>query len=402
LEQALSGINVLDLTSHVTGPYCTKLLADYGADVIKIEKPGEGDSTRRMGPFPGDLPHPEKSGFFLHLNTNKRSVTLNLKSRTGKEIFKQMTKRAEVVVESFRPGVMASFGLGYEVLEKINPRLVMASLSNFGQTGPYRDFRASDLVLGGMGGNQATSGVAEKEPLKNAGAVTQYMAGLYALSGIMGALYFSRRQGTGQYLDLSLMELLASYGDNRGPSQVRYQFTGIVETRRPQVGRLTADLPSGVYPCKDGYMEWFGTSRWRQAATMIGRPDLLTDPRYATPEARAENMEEVNAILLSWMMERTKEECWREALAADMICAPLNTTEELFHDQHVRGRGFWAEVEHPALGRTGIPGRPFVMNESPWLLRRPAPLLGEHNAEVLGELGYSGEDLVRLRQGGVV
>ena len=403
MEQALSDMKVLDLTQHVAGPYCTKVMADYGADVIKIEKPGEGDSSRRLGPFPDDEPHPEKSGMFFHLNTNKRSITLNLETSTGQHIFKDLVKGADMVVESFRPGVMASFGLDYPVLEKINPKLTMASLSNFGQTGPYRDFKASDLILAGMGGTQAGSGLAEREPLKLAHFVTQFMAGLYASVGVMSAFFASRWLGErGQYLDLSLMELLLTYGDTRAVSQMRWQLIGFEEVRTPSGGRVVSSPPAGAYPCADGYVEWFGMARWPQICKMLGRPDLLTDPRYATDASRLENHEEIDAILLEWMMQRTKKQCWEEALAADAICAPCNTTAELLQDPHVNSRGFWTEVEHPALGKTTIPGHPFVMPESPWQLRRPAPLLGQHTAEVLGELGYTGEDLVKLRETGVI
>ncbi|MBI4337110.1 MAG: CoA transferase [Chloroflexi bacterium] len=396
-------MKVLDLTQHVAGPYCTKLLADFGADVVKIEKPGEGDSARRLGPFPGDKPHPDKGGLFAHLNTNKRSVTLDLKSATGQSIFKEMVETADVVVESFRPGIMASFGLDYPVLSRVNPRLIMASISNFGQTGPYRDFRASDLVLAGMGGSQSGGGIIEREPLKIAQFVSQFMAGYYASVGVMGAFFAREWQGgTGQYLDLSLLELLISFGDGRFTHQVGYQFAKREEAREPQQGRIISSPPTGAYPCADGYVEWWGMGRWRQLSRMLGRPDLLTDPRFATEEARIANHDEVAVVLYSWMMERTRKQCWDEAVEADVICAPYNTVEELLQDPHINSRGFWADVEHPALGKTTLPGRPFVLTESPWELRRPAPLLGQHTAEVLGELGYGKEDLVRLSEAGVI
>ena len=176
-EQALSDIKVLDLTHHIAGPYCTKLLADYGADVLKVEKPGSGDPTRKMGPFLGDEPHPDKSSLFLHLNTSKRGITLDLKTQTGKKIFRQLVKDVDILVENFSPGVMPSLGLDYKELEKITPKLVMTSISNFGQTGPYRDFKASELIIYGMGGAMNETGMFDRYPLKKAGNVVQYQVG---------------------------------------------------------------------------------------------------------------------------------------------------------------------------------------------------------------------------------
>ena len=196
-DQSLSDVKVLDLTWYIAGPYCTKLLADYGADVIKVERPGSGDPARSLGPFLGDDPHPEKSGLFLHLNTNKRSITLNLKSEMGKKIFKELVKEADILLESFSPRVMPSLGLSYEELEKINPRLVMTSISNFGQTGPYRDFRLSELVLSAMGTAMYIQGVPEREPVKIGGTVIQFQVGNIAAVATIFALYGSEVRGIG-------------------------------------------------------------------------------------------------------------------------------------------------------------------------------------------------------------
>ena len=205
-EQALSDVKVLDLTWHIAGPYCTKLLADYGAEVIKVEKPEEGDPTRRMAPFFKDDPHPEKSGLFLHLNTNKKGITLDLKSATGKKIIKELVSKVDILVESFSPRVMPSLGLDYQTLEQINPKLVMVSISNFGQSGPYRDFKASEIVEYAMGGEMYSTGIADREPLKLGGNVTQYQAGTVAAVATVGALYAAEFQGTGQHVDVSIME----------------------------------------------------------------------------------------------------------------------------------------------------------------------------------------------------
>ena len=382
MEQALSDMRVLDLTHHIAGPYCTKLLGDYGADVIKVERPGEGDSARRLGPFLGDIPHPEKSGLFLHLNTNKRSVTLDLKSDVGRETFVELAKAADVVVENFRPGVMASLGLDYETLKKANPLLVMASISNFGQSGPYRDFKSSELVLSAMGGGMPT-GLAEREPLKYAGWVRQFQTGLLAVNGILAAFHTARQQGIGQYLDLSMFEMHISNMDYRAAALVRFQFTG-ENTWRQSLASRPADMPAGIYPCADGYVYWFAVPRWANVCRMIGRPDLVTDPRFADPGARVQNGTEFDGIFLEWSLQRTKKQCWEEGIAAGLICGPCNNVEELWQEPHVRGRGFWTEVDHPAMGKVTIPGRPFVMSETPWRVGRPAPLLGQHNPDAIG------------------
>ncbi|RLC69697.1 MAG: hypothetical protein DRI26_08580 [Chloroflexi bacterium] len=209
-QQVLSDVKVLDLTWYIAGPYCTKLLADYGADVIKVERPGEGDPARKMGPFFQDDPHPEKSGLFLHLNTNKKSITLNLKSDWGRRIIKELVKGVDILVESFRPGVMARLRLDYETLEKINPKLVMTSISNFGQTGPYRDFKASEIIIYGMGGAMNQTGLTEREPLKKGLNVIQYQGGTMAAIATMMALLLAD-EGIGQHVDVS------SWGPNWAP-----------------------------------------------------------------------------------------------------------------------------------------------------------------------------------------
>ncbi len=199
-QSALSDIRVLDFTQYIAGPYCAKLLADYGAEVVKVERPGTGDGARCIGPFPNDTPHPEKSGTFLHLNTNKRSITLDLKTDEGRRIALDLAARSDAVVESFRPGTMEGFGLSYEALSTVNPSLVMTSISNFGQTGPYRDRRGSELIFYGMGGELYSTGVSEKEPLKLGGTVGLYQAGTIAAYATLGAIFTARDNGAGQHV----------------------------------------------------------------------------------------------------------------------------------------------------------------------------------------------------------
>lgn len=401
-DLALSGVKVVDLTHYITGPYCTKLFADYGADVIKIEKPGEGDPARRIGPFFKDEPHPEKSGLFLFLNTNKRGITLNLKSETGKMIFKQMVKQADILVESFSPRVMPSLGLQYEVCEKINPTLVMASISNFGQTGPYRDYKASEAILYGMGGEMYSCGVGNREPIKMAGTIVQYEAGASSAAAVMGAFLGARMHEVGQYVDISIMETLAGGIDRRSCFLLAYAYSG---DQQPRFGGSEVGFPGGVYPCADGYFDCtIGRELWDRMVKMLGEPEYLKDPKWLTDEAWAkpELREELRAFLLSWTMEHTREEIFQICQASHVICAPLNTVKDLFTDPHLKERGFFTEINHPITGRLRYPGRPFIMSETPWEVRRPAPLLGEHNEVVYGKLGYTKEDLVRLRETRVI
>ena len=402
-DMALSDVRILDLTRHVAGPFCTKMLADYGADVIKVERPNGGDVTRRMGPFPDDVPHPEKSGLFLHLNTNKRGVTLNLKSATGKRMLMELVKQVDVVVENFAPRVLPSLGLAYEDLEQINPQVILVSISNFGQTGPYRDYKASEIVLHGMGGNLRSLGLPEREPVKYGSHVALRQAGLIGAAATMAALFTREARGEGEHVDVAIVETQAGSQDRRAPQLITAQFVNQVFPRRAP----GATMASGTFPCKDGYINVTGGgSRFPRALEMIGKPELIEDPRFATPEARLnpENSEDFNReVLMPWLMQHTMQEVWSIAQKARVLSGPIYTSEALMADNHFRDRGMWVDIDHPVAGRYTYPGRPIIMGESPWQLRRAAPQLGEHNEEVFGEaLGYESQDLARLRGVGVI
>ncbi|MFQ5873166.1 MAG: CaiB/BaiF CoA transferase family protein [Dehalococcoidia bacterium] len=402
LDQALEGIRVLDLTHHIAGPWCTKLLADYGADVIKVERPWGGDPARDLGPFHQDDPHHERSGLFLHLNTNKRSVTLNLKVPSGQVILKELVKEADILVESFSPRVMPSLGLNYAVLSEINSKLVMTSISNFGQTGPYRDYKASELVLFGMGGEMHSIGIEGREPLKEGGNVVQYEAGAVAADTSLAALLASERDGVGEHIDISIMETQLGGVDRRHAVLLAYQYAGMLSLQ--QVG-WGAGFASGTFPCKDGYVEIAGGGPlFPRVIKMLGEPEFLQDPKWTAPGASADPQlrEEFDPFFLSWLLERTKRQVWEAGQKARVLCGPLYTTEDLLSDPHFSARDFWTEVEHPFTGAIRYPGAPFRMSETPRQARRPAPLLGEHNEEVYGHIGYSRDDLVRLRERGVI
>ncbi len=401
-EGALSGIKVLDLTHHVAGPFATKMLADYGADVVKIERPGSGDPARAIGPFMGDDPDREKSGLFFYLNTNKRSITLNLKTPTGRDIFREMVKGADAVVESFRPHVMRDLGLTYEELKKINPGVVMTSISSFGQTGPYAEYKATEMVIYGMGGAMYTAGLPEREPVSYGVPVALYHGGRVAAVGTIGAVFGAKVHGGGEYVDVSVMETLLNSVDRRIDALLSYAYSGEVAQRASMGGGFA----SGYFTCKDGYFVMFASSEvmFPRLLKMMGDPEELKDPAFLEPGGFSNpDLEGLfEAMLLPWAMELTRDEIVKLGEKAGLICAAVNTMEDVSKDPHFNVRGMFTDITHPVMGTVRSLGRPFTMSETPWAIRRPAPLLGQHNEEVYGQLGFGRDDLVKLRENGVV
>ena len=397
-DKALSGIKVLDLTHYIAGPYCTKLLADYGAEVIKIERPGIGDGSRRLGPFYGDDPHPEKSGFFLYLNTNKMGITLNLKSKAGLKIFRELARDTDILVENFSPGVMGRLGLDYESLEKINPHLVMTSISNFGQSGPYRDFKSSELVADAMGGWMTVIGDPERNPLKPGGSQAQFVGGLFGAVGTMTAFFGREEKGIGQHIDISLMEAVLYIQMNITSTYSYHEHI----TKR--AGNFVWPPPGSILPCKDGYIGVIAvtTSQWEALCDWMERPDLKEDPNFLTSVDRTENYDLLMANLIPWLAEHDAEELFREGQKRRIPFAIPAWSEMLLASPHLKERGYFVEVDHPVTGKVIYPGAQVKMGDLPYELK-PAPLLGEHNGEIYGDrLGYSKEGLVKLREQGVI
>ncbi len=410
-EGALSGLKVLDFTHYVAGPYCTKLLADYGADVIKVERPPDGDGSRRMGPYPGDEPHPEKSAQFLHLNTNKRGIAVDLKCSAVVDIVERLAGWADIVVESYRPGVADRLGIGYERLSSINPALVYTSISNFGQTGPYRDYRGSEIVFYGMGGEMHSTGLADREPLKLGGNVGLYQAGAVAAVATMGAALAGSfwtddeaEGGIGQHVDIAILETQLGSVDRRQSALLAYQYTGEL-SHRPASGG-SGGYPNAVYPCSDGYLQINGSRMYfPRAVAMLGNPAELGAERWKDPSSQgnAEMQEEFEGeYFLPWILERTRAEAWSAAQQNRVLSGPINTMADLDVDPSFNSRGVFAEGDHPVAGRMRYPGRPFIMNGSPWRLRSTAPLLGQHTKEVLAEMGYSATQIAGLSDAGAI
>jgi crotonobetainyl-CoA:carnitine CoA-transferase CaiB-like acyl-CoA transferase len=313
-------------------------------------------------------------------------------------------RQVDVVVENFSPRVMPSLGLAYETLEELNPRLVMTSISNFGQTGPYKDYKAQDILIYAMGGPMHQTGMADREPIKMAGDLMQYHTGTMAATATLVGVYGAQLQGIGQHIDVSLFETHAGTVDRRSTFLTAYAHTG--EEIQRQSSGSQGMLPRGIYPCQDGYIcIHVATEWWPRLAQMLERPELLTDPKFATPEARmnVEYQGEFEAIFYPWLLERTKQEIMERAQAARVLATAVNTPEDVLKDRHFRAREFFVEVSHPDAGRVTQPGPPFRMAETPWRIRRCAPRLGQHNEEIYGSLlGLSQEELMVLREQGVI
>lgn len=394
-QQALSGCRVLDLTHHIAGPYCTKILADYGADVIKVEVPEVGDAARQMGPFPGDRPDIESSGLFLYLNTNKKSITLNLKSAGGVEIFKSLVKEADIVIENFSPSVMPGLGLDYQTLKQLNPGLVMVSISNFGQTGPYRDYLATDLNIWGLSGILYECGDPDREPLKMGSNVSEYVAGLYSAFISLSALYHRDETGVGQHVDVSAWEALHTMQ----PSMTLvFSYAGFVRRR------AGIHFPWGILPCKDGYIGFFLPTQvqWESLCVLLGMPELRDKPEYETPLLREEHRDEITAIIVGWLKDKLMEEVFHAAQELRMPLTVVPNPQQIFDLPQHKAREYFVDIDHPAVGKLTYPGAPFKLAETPWRSGR-APLLGENNEDIYcGRLGYSKEQLTGLKAEGVI
>ena len=400
---ALEGVSVLDLTHCIAGPYCTRLLAGFGADVLKVEPPA-GERGRRMAPFFHDEPGPDTSLPFVYLNAGKRGVTLNLKSEAGRGMLKSLLPETDVLVENFAPRVMPSLGLDYEALREIAPHLVMVSISNFGQSGPYRDYKAADIVEYALGGLMYIFGAYDREPLKHAFNQAQFKAGTDAASATLLALYHQRMTGgrsggVGQHVDVSIQEAVAS-----GLRDVvnNYTYTGAIRRRQPN---HSGDLQR-LRATADGYLlpnpGLGGGLNWDSFVEFLDLPEL-DDDRFRTPSARLVNAEELGRILDEYFIRQDKYERFYGSHERRFIFGVVQSPEEVMRDPQFEHRGFFAELDHPSMGTLTMPGAPFTLESTPWEGSKPAPGVGQHNGEIFGEvLGYSSDEQTELRSQGVI
>jgi len=404
-DAALSDLRVVDLSQGVAGPYCTKLLAEYGAEVIKIEPPG-GDVSRRLGPFPEDLPHPEKSGLFLHLNTNKKSVTLDVATTSGVVVLKKLLAKVDVLVESYPPGRTDEWGIGYEQLREGCPQLIYASISSFGQTGPYRDYGANSLVAMAMSSIMYNTGEPHREPLATGCEPAGYFAGLQAFAGILAALAYRERNGGGQHVDVSLVESVAAADEYNA---AMYAYLGAI--RRRFYSRHVFGYPMDILPSQDGYVvvipgaEGFPRPLLDEGASpmslLLEDLELDQNPLFQSMQERYYRWRELDELLLPWLTTHPSRQIVETAQELRMPFALVPTASDLLEDEHLAERDFFVEIEHPGGAKLRHAGAPLRMSETP-LHSGPAPTLGQDNEAVLREVGYNREDLGILRDRGVI
>ena len=395
-ELCLSGFRVLDLSRILAGPFCTMLLADQGAEVIKVERPGAGDDTRTWGPpFAGG-----ESAYYLCCNRNKKSITVDLKSPRGIALIKELVQVSDVLVENFTPGLMKRFGLDYDTLKQLNPRLVHCAISAYGQDGPYRDRPGYDMVLSAVGGLMGITGEQGGNPCKVGVAITDVLTGVYASGAITSALLWRERSGEGQYIDCSLLDVQVS-----GLANIASNY--LVAGREAQRWGTAHEsiIPYQVFPTKDQPIAIAAANEklWANFCKVLGKPEWLEDPRFESNPKRVENREALIPMINEVMSQKTCDEWMEGMVAASVPAGPVNTMQRLFSDPQVLHREMIAEVPHPTIGTLRLGGIPVKYSATPGAVRLPPPLLGQHTTEVLSDvLGYSTEQVEELKEQGAL
>jgi len=393
MKQALSGIRVLDFTQVMAGPFCSMLLGDLGADVIKIEPP-EGDTTRRMGKR-----QRKESPSFWAVNRNKRGIILNLKDPRGQEIARTLTARTDIVVENYRPGVMKAFGLGYEDLRVVNPRLIYASISGFGATGPYAHKGGFDLVAQGMSGIMSITGEVGMPPVKCGIPVTDLGAGLLALQAILAAYIHRLRTGEGQYIDTSLFEAGVALSIWEST-----QYFSMGEIPEPMGSAHRMSAPYQAIRCADGYITLGAANQrtWERFAQAIGLPELINRQEYTEDRLRVQNRHQLTQEIEVVTSTKPRSHWLNLLEEVGVPCGPIQNYAEVFADPQAQARGMVQEMDHPVGGRIRVLGPAVKLSETPARLSRPAPLYGEHSAEILREIGYADAKIQEFAKAGVV
>ena len=389
----LGDIKVLDLTTFLSGPFCTMVLADMGAEVIKIETPQKGCATRMTPPFVNG-----ESAYFMSLNRGKKGLTLNLKSKQGKKIFLQLAAGCDVLVENFRPGVMKRLGFDYETISALNPKIVYASISGFGSTGPFQEKGAYDMVIQGYGGVMSITGYPGGDPVRVGYSVSDMAAGLYGAIAVTGALRVRDKLQKGQYLDISMFDCQVALMEN---AIARYFATGKIPG--PLGNRHPSIAPFQAFKASNGYFTVTASTdeQFGNLCDILEVPGLKNDPRFLTKSDRAKNAEEVSGVF-GRLFEGKPKEHWIELLEARGVpCGPINNVREVIESPQVKAREMIIEVDHPTAGKVKMAGSPIKASLSPVSTHCPPPLLGQHTEMILSQLGYGRDEIESFKTEGI-
>jgi len=395
-EQLLTGLKVVECGNMVSAPYLGKLLADLGAEVVKVEEPG-GDPARKRGPFPGDTPHAEKSGLFLYLNANKQGVTLNLRTPRGHALLQSLCANADLVIHNYRPSEMAAVGLEYDKLHYANPGLIMTTISYFGLTGPYRDYNAYEITGTNAGGwafiSPGASDYPELPPLKAFGHQADFQGGVHAAVATLGAYYHKLLTGEGQHVDVSIQECIAAILEM---NFMHWTYAG-KETSR--LGRRSI-YPWCMLDCKDGkiFVVNVEEDQWQRMVELMDNPEWATLDIFKDRVARGQNYDALFPFLQEWAANWTVNDLYRAGQERRICFAPVNTMADLLASEHLKAREFFVQISHQVAGTLTYPGAPFKPSEGGHAIRRPAPLLGQHNNEVYTRIGLSQSEIDELKK----
>ena len=392
MSGALQGIRILDLSRVLAGPYCTMILGDLGAEIIKVEAPGGSDDTRNWGP-----PNTKggESAYYLTANRNKRGMTLNLKTEAGKEVLKKLVKQSDVVIENFRNGTMERWGLGYEQLKVMNPRIIYCSITGFGRTGPYKDLPGYDFIIQAMAGLMSITGSEKSGPIKVGVPISDVLSGLYAAIGILAALNERHISGEGQNIDISLFDSQISALVNVASN---YLVSGKIPKR---MGNEHPNIvPYQTFPTKDGEMVVaVGNDRqFRKLCELLNIPDISLDKKFATNPMRIQHRQELISIISEEMKKKTSKEWLRSLNEIGVPAGPINDLSELFSEEQVIEREMVQEIDHPTSSSVHLVGSPLKLSRTPVKIKRHPPLIGEHTNEILQELGFEQEEIDNFRE----
>lgn len=401
-ERPLEGIKVLAVETQVSAPYCTMMLADAGAEVIKIEPPGRGDVAREPGPILKNEKGEKTSGYFMRFNRNKKSLTLDFRTPQGQEIFKKLAKESDVVVENLRPGSLNEKGLSYEELKKENPGIIYAAISGFGQMeglrGPFSERPAYDIVIQAMGGMMHLIGHEDGPPLHPMLALGDIIPGIMTAYSILMAIIKRGKTGEGDYIDISMFDVIMAVTER---AQTLYSLKGEVMSR----GKETLIHPWGAYKTKDGYVALIvlESRMWKRFCDVIGKPELFDDPRFENAMQRAKNREDLDPIINEWMQQYTSEEVTEKLLAEKVPCGPVRNAEDLYNCEHARARNMWIDINDPIASTVQLVGNPVKMlNVEPQKEAAPPPALGQHTDEVLKQAGFSADEINNFKDESIV